>query len=76
MAQEYIDDVANLLDADNPSAQLPEPVLPDNGPLRPVRVVRRVVRVARPEPRSFQASGPDDLPVDRTRPGERNPPRP
>jgi len=77
MAQEYIDDLADFPDADNPSVQLPEPALPDSGPLRPVRVVRRVVRVARPEPKSFETSGPDDLrAVDTTRPGERTPPGP
>jgi len=77
VAQEYIDDLASLLDADNEPVNLPEPALPDNGSLRPVRVVRRVIRGARPEPQSFQTSGPSDVPAEgRTRPGERNSPGP
>ncbi len=76
-AQDAIDDLATFLDADNPPGHLPVPAFPDNGPLRPVRVIRRVVRVARPEPRSFQTTGPDDLPaVERSRPGERTGPAP
>ena len=77
LAQEYIDDLATLLDTDNEPVRLPEPAVPDNVSLRPVRVVRRVVRDARPEPASFVTSGPDDLPsVDRARPGERTRPAP
>ena len=77
VVQDYIDDLTSILDADNPPAHLPEPAPPDDGRLRPVRVVRRVMRVVRPEPRSFETTGPDDVPAgDRTRPGERNQPPP
>ena len=70
VAREAMDDLATFLEAENPDVPLPIPTSPENPPLRPIRVMRRVIRT---EPgRSLRTPSPGDLSNDvRPRPGER-----